>query len=139
MHGRHLGLDLTFMRAASHALQIRVLSSSMRSLTGCNNSHCPASKATYPRTCDKKVESEGRVSRRQTGTQNDAVNRQSLISMILQKQQVDVGRDMMNHHRQREFMKILNGMTQRILLPNPHSLSGFSSHPPICSQCIPLQ
>ncbi|EGO55405.1 hypothetical protein NEUTE1DRAFT_139678 [Neurospora tetrasperma FGSC 2508] len=98
----------------------------MRSVTGCNNSHCPASKATYPRTCDKKVESEGRVSRRQTGTQNDAVNRQSLISMILQKQQVDVGRDMTNHHRQREFMKIPNGMTQCILLLNPHSLS---SHP----------
>ncbi|EGZ69368.1 hypothetical protein NEUTE2DRAFT_168971 [Neurospora tetrasperma FGSC 2509] len=80
LHGRHFRLDLTFMRAASHSLQIR----------------------------------------------NDAVNRQSLISMILQKQQVDVGRDMTNHHRQREFMKIPNGMTQCILLLNPHSLS---SHP----------
>ncbi|KHE80973.1 hypothetical protein GE21DRAFT_1216987, partial [Neurospora crassa] len=100
-----------------------------RSLTGCNNSHCPASEATYPRTCDKKVESEGRVSRRQTGTQNDGVNRQNLMAMILQKQQVDVDREMTNHHRQREFMKIPNGMTQRILLLNPHSLSDFSSHP----------
>ncbi|KAK3484697.1 uncharacterized protein B0T23DRAFT_408915 [Neurospora hispaniola] len=63
LHGRHFCLDLTFIRAASHPLQIR----------------------------------------------NDGVNRQSLMAMILQKQQVDVDREMTNHHRQRDHPRsVLN-------------------------------